>query len=167
MLALGLGLLLAPLASRAQGLLDMTFTQPTLTVGTGGTVTFTGSLANNSGGTVYLTGDSFTLLGPGMTTNDAPFLLGAPLSLADGTAYPNSGSASLFDVTVAPSLQDGLYTGYFNVLGGPTSGDQTMEATEKFNVQVVPEPSSLAALSLLALGVGAMAFRAHRRRPIG
>lgn len=162
-LAAGLGLLLAPTASRAQGVLDMTLTQPTLTIGTGGTVTFTGSVANNSGGTVFLNGDSFTLLGPGLTTNDAPFLLGAPLAMDDGTTYPLSGSAALFEVTAAPTLKDGLYSGYFNVLGGPTSADQTVEATEKFNVQVVPEPSSLAALSLLMLGVGVLAFRARRR----
>lgn len=161
---LALGLLLAPAAVHAQGLLDLTFTHPTLTVGDGGTVTFTGSLANNSGGTVFLNGDSFTLFGPGLAGDGSPFLLNAPTSLADGTAYPVGGFASLFTVTAAPTLKDGLYSGYFNVLGGATSADQTIEATQKFNLQVVPEMSPLASLGLLTLGVGVMAFRATRRR---
>ena len=157
---LALGLLLAPAASHAQGLLDMTFTHPTLTVGNGGVVTFTGSVANNSGGTVYLYSDGFTGFSPGVSADGSPFLIGAPLSLADGTAY----SGALFSVTPTSTAHDGLYSGYFNILGGPAPTDQIVEATQKFNLQVVPEPSSLASLSLLALGAGLMALRATRRR---
>ena len=161
--ALAFGLLLAPAATHAQGLLDITFTHPTLTVGNGGTVTFTGSVANNSGGLIYLIGDAFTFIGPGLTGDDSLFVTGAPSSLADGTAYPASGSAALFTVTAAPTLKDGLYSGYFNIIGGTPGSEQPVESTQKFNLQVVPEPSSLASLGLLTLGVGVMVFRARRR----
>lgn len=157
------GLGLAPLAAHAQDL-SMTLTPATLTVGNGGSVTFTGSVANPSGGTVFMNGDSITALSPGLTADGSLFFQNAPLFLPAGAVYPPNGQASLFTVSAAPGTADGFYSGYFNILGGADSAAQNIEATEKFTVQVVPEPSTLASLTLLTLGTGLMVFRARRRR---
>ncbi len=161
---LAAGLLLTATAAQAGGL-TLTFTPDTQTIFAGGTGVFTGTIKNISPFTVFLNGDSFTALSPGLTADDTPFLTNAPASLAPGAVY-DSGPAGLFDVSVAPGTPDGSYSGFFNILGGADPNAQIVEATQEFHVSApVPEASSsvsLAALLVLGLCTGGVAYRRRK-----
>ena len=159
-----LACLLAAPAAHAQ--LDLTFTPPARVAAPGSTFTFTGTLANNSGSTVFLNGDSLSLNGPGLTSDDSPFLSNAPLSLANGDSY----SGDFFSVSVDPATPAGTYFGTFAVTGGADGSAQDTVASQDFSVQVtsgsapVPEASSVASLGLLlALGLGGVAVARRRK----
>jgi hypothetical protein len=114
------------------------------TVQPGQTATFTGMLTNTESGVVFLNGDSYTFP---LTVDDTPFFL-TPVSLGPGDSF----TGVLFNVVVGPATSPGLYTGVFDVLGGPTLGSNDVIASSNFGVQVVPEPSTVyGALSGLAL----------------
>jgi hypothetical protein len=156
-LAAGLLLLLSP-SARAQ--LSFTLEPPALLAPPGSLLTFWGTLANTGTTELFLSGDSFTLVGPGLTLDDTPFLEGAPLSLLGGQSF----AGALFSVSVAPGMPNGGYGGSFTVLGGPVEGDQSELATARFTVQVVPEPGTLALVAAAGLLPLTRTFTRRRRR---
>lgn len=153
-LLLGL-LLIVPALSRAD--LIFTLDSPIQSLAPGGILTFTGSLTNLNGPTLFLTSDTFTLDGPGLTLDDTSFLLNAPPSLDSGEAF----TGELFTVSADPTAPAQQTVGEFNILGGPSDTDQTLLATKEFAVNVTPEPGSLA---LLMAGLVTGASGCHRLR---
>ena len=140
--------LLAPPAARAQ--LSFTLDPLSLSGSPGSLLTFSGTLANTGASPLFLTGDSFTLAGTGLSLDDTLFIEGAPLSLSGGESF----AGPLFAVWIAPAVPNGSYQGSFTVLGGPSDSAHGDLATQSFSVEVVPEPATgvLLAAGLLAAG---------------
>ena len=76
-------LILATLGTAAAHAATITITldQPNQFATPGTTVDFTGTITNNTTGTVFLNSDSFNLGGLSLTLDDSPFFANAPLSL--------------------------------------------------------------------------------------
>ena len=123
-----------------------------------GTIAYTAADATNDGSvTEYLNGDS--LIGDaGLTLDDSPFLTNAPLTMNPGDSW----TGLLFTATAPPyGLGSNFYTGTFSILGGPNSSAGGTLASEDFNIQVTPEPTSF-----MLLGTGLMAFAGLARRKL-
>lgn len=127
----------------------------------GSTLSIVGTIVapSTNSGSVYLNSDSLSLAGP-FTLNDDPFILNAPTSMAPGATY----TAVLFTVTISPQASEGIYTGFFTILGGE-SGDplalDPISNTASFEVHVVPEPT---AMLLVGTGLIGIMLRVRRRR---
>jgi len=145
-------LLLQPGAAKAQ--LTFTFTHSTLAARSGDTVTFSGTLTNQSTSELFLNGDTFMLPGSNLTLDDSPFLTNFPLSLAGGA----TAKGALFTVAVDPTTPEGLYDGSFTIVGGPGYSDTTSLATQSFRV-VVPEPGVYALLLSGGVALGIVGLR--------
>ena len=147
--------LLVPSAAHAQ--LSFTLEPPALAGTAGSLLTFRGALLNTGASPLFLTGDSFTLAGAGLSLDDTLFVEGAPRSLSGGESF----TGPLFRVWIAPAVPNGSYEGSFTVLGG--QGDTALGdlATHSFRVEVVPEPATGA---LLAAGLLPLAGVVRRRR---
>jgi hypothetical protein len=156
-LAAGLALLLI---SPARAQLSLALDPPLLLSTPGSVLTFSGTLTNTGTGELFLSGDSFTLAGAGLSLDDTPFLEGAPLSLPGGQSF----AGALFTVSIAQGTPNGSYGGSFTVLGGPAEGDQGELATARFTAQVVPEPGTLALAAVGLLLPLTSAFTQRRRR---
>ena len=130
-------------------------------IGSGPVFAFYGTITNTGVSTVFLNGDSFPVLDAALTYDDNDyFYVNAPLFLApSGT----SGDIELFTITVAGGTPYGLYAGTYQILGGADSNAQDVLASENFDIQITPEPSSL---MLLASGLAGLAG-VLRRRLIG
>ncbi len=141
------GLLLAGTAAKADTL-TLSLAAP-YQIGAATVFTFDGTITNNGTTTEYLNGDSLTVAAP-LLSDDSPFFL-SPVSLAAG----NSWTGELFTITIPWGTDLGLYAGAFQIIGGADGSAQDVLASEDFNVQVTPEPSSFLLLGtgLLALGV--------------
>jgi hypothetical protein len=144
----------ALLAARADSL-SISLASPFQT-GLGGEVlTFDATVTNTSAGTAFLNGDSFYVDSP-LAVDDKPFY-STPLSLDPGDSY----AGPLFYVDIPAGAPEGLYTGYFDIVGGGDGIQQNLVGETDFNVQVTPEPSSVL---LMASGVAALGL-VLRRRP--
>ena len=77
-------LILATLGATAAQAATITITldQPNQFATPGTTVDFTGTITNNTAGTVFLNGDTFNIGGASLTLDDSPFFANAPLSRA-------------------------------------------------------------------------------------
>ena len=121
----------------------------------GDTVPFTGTIAPGASNTnpVFLNGDALGSVPAGLIADDTPFLT----SFVSGHDEIDPGSApfagGFLDIFVAPGQSPGVYTGFFNVLAGPTLDAQDVLATVEYSVTVVPEPGSLV---LLGAGVAGL-----------
>jgi hypothetical protein len=138
--------------------LAVSFTSSLLTATGGQTVTFSATLTNTLGTTLFLNGDNTSIAGP-LTLDDTKFFLNTPASLSAGQSI----TVPILDVIVPKGAPSGLYPGSFTVLGGPTDRDFTNIGSANFAVNVVPEPGTvglLASGALLLLGLR----RAHPRR---
>ncbi|MCU1323233.1 MAG: putative exosortase interaction protein [Acidobacteriaceae bacterium] len=130
----------------------------------GSTLSFFATVAapGTNGGTVYLNGDNSNLDSP-LTLNDDGFFLDFPLSLDAGDSF----SGLLFTVTLPSNIASGLYTGFFEILGGSDGGSLDTLQSVNFQVNVapvvsaVPEPESL---MLLAAGLPGLAVLARSKR---
>jgi len=152
------GLLLTGPAAMADTVLTL---DSPFQIGTGPVFAFYGTITNTGDSTVFLNGDSFTVLDAALTYDDSDyFFVNAPLSLdPSGT----SGDIELFTITVADGTPYGLYAGTYQILGGADSNASDVLASENFDIQITPEPSSL---MLLASGLAGLAG-VLRRRLIG
>ena len=134
--------------------------QDSVTVSAGGSATLIGSISNGGPPPVWLTSWSFTFSDPLLSADDTA-LGGLPLFL-DMQSY---GPAAFFDVVAAAGLAPGLYTGSISILGGDNEGDENIEYTQRFDINVeggqnpIPEPTTM-----LLLGSGLAGAAALRRR---
>lgn len=118
----------------------------------GSTVNFiaTASAPLTNGATVFLNSDSFNVASP-LVMDDSGFFNNFPLSLDPGGSY----TGELFAVDV-PLSASGVYSGYFEILGGADGDALNVLATVPFQVNVaaqgvVPESSSLVMVAIGAL----------------
>jgi hypothetical protein len=125
---------------------------------------------------IFINGDTVnTGLGFGLAgdpaslfLDDLPFLLNAPLTISsDGSNGPSSATFDVFDVEIGALVAPGTYFGTFYVLGGVDSFAQDVLASASFQIDVtpssanVPEPGTLALISIGLLGVGVGLRRKH------
>ena len=94
--------------------------------------------------------------------DDSLFNNNAPLTLGAGDSY--TGLLFNFELPLVPTTPVGVYTGYFQILGGPDNSSELnpMEAPADFNIYVTPEPSSF---MLLGTGLMALTTLAGRKLP--
>lgn len=146
-------------ATPAQAQLSLTLSPTAPITDLGSIVSFAGTLTNTSGSTVYINGDDMGI--PGLTWDETPFALNAPLSLDNGMSY----TGTLFTVTVDPTVAPETYSGSFTVLGGADQSTFNEVATQPFQVTVlppstaVPEPSPILLLVLCLPGLSLIAPR--------
>ena len=151
------------------GSISIDFAPPPAVGSPGDTLIFQGSLGtltSDLGYDAFLNSLSITLAGPLDWGIDAtPFLINAPLILADGES---SGPFEFFMLTIPDGLASGYYDGEFAVLGGEAPDSEVLLGSSGFRVEVagspaaVPEPSSLL---LAAIGLGGLLLpRLWKRR---
>jgi hypothetical protein len=150
-------------ASAFAGTLTINFTSSLLSAGRGQTITFSGSIVNISGTTVFLNSDSLNITAP-LTADDTKFFLNSPLSIAPFATTP---TFQIFDVTVPLGAPFGLYPGAFDILGGSTPNDLGTVGTAPFAVNVVPEPATVCMLLAGAICLGLIRHRRVFRRHDG
>jgi hypothetical protein len=148
-------LLMASLPASADTI-NVVLTSPVQNAQPGSPVTFeaTVSAASTNTGTIYLNGDSYTLSGL-FTVDDTDFLLNFPFSLDPGA----SATADLFTVTLLPGVPYGSYNGFFSILGGSDPFALDTIGTATFDVQVTPEPQTVALLGTGLLGLAIILMR--------
>lgn len=139
----------------------------------GTTLTYSGTLTNTSGNTIYLNGISF--LGPFASVDNDPGCVGSSVPCTDETPFltyvPFSLSASgpdstytgaLFNLVVPTTSSLGTFTAFVNINGGPGMNDNVpITSSLAFSTTLTPEPSPWL---LMATGLAGLAI-AHRFRP--
>jgi hypothetical protein len=145
-------LMLGP-SSRADGV-DVTVSSVSGTAGS--TVEAVGTITNDTGETIDLNGDSFSVSMPTLALDDLDFFNNAPFFLDPGAS---SGPFDIFAITISPTAAPGTVgPNIFQVLGGPDGNTFDVLGTATFNVEVegsptVPEPSGML---LLLCGIAAL-----------
>lgn len=149
--------LLAVGAASARANIIITLDDPSQTGTPGGTLSFTGILANTGLTTVFLNSANLNLAGSSFTPDFInPFFNNVPFFLDAGQSTT---SIELFSVLVNNPFLDpnGAYVGSYTLLGGVDSGSQDILASADFTVNVgatsVPEPSSIPVVAAVLLGM--------------
>ena len=173
-----LGLLLGGVAAQADPL-TITLTEDFLTAAPGSTVTFEGTVADNTHHTVGLNGAFATLApdfsydpsqGGSLDNSDVDFIdyfyNNFPLALTAGEV--SSGGATipssdaLFTVTIPVGTAVGVYAGQFEIQSGRNGNATYTAATVDYFVDVVPTPEA-SSLLLMLNGLAGMAVMMRRK----
>jgi hypothetical protein len=112
------------------------------------------SATGKNSGDVFLNADSFNVDAP-LTLDDDGFFLGFPLSLSPGETF----SGLLFTIFLPTNTPNAIYNGSFTILGGADGSAEDKLATVTFQVNTVPETTTL-----LMLGTGLPGLVAMIRR---
>ena|ERR1035441_9469632 len=149
------GFLLAGAAAKADTVLTLLSPYQS---GFGPVFEFDGTLTNTGDTTVFLNGDAYHGDLPNVAFDGSPFYNNSPLFLDPGDT---TGVIELFTIT-APLYGPGsnFYTGTYQITGGGDSESSDLLASENFDVNVIPEPSSLV---LLLTGLAGLAGTLRRR----
>ena len=144
-------------AARAQ--LQFDITPPAQTANPGQTIDWTIALKNLGSVEIFLNGFNVTLVGPGLSADESPFFVNAPLSLVGGASW----SGVAFTTSSLPSTPAGTYSGNAIVTGGTDPNGTDNIGSQDFRLTVAPEGSSLA-LMLGGMAPIAGAFALRRRK---
>ena len=98
-----------------------------------------------------------------VTTDDTPFLIGAPTSLAAGQSY----SGNLFTATLSNSITPGNYQGSFSVLGGADATTYTTLSSTTASVSVASLQANVSLGNLAATYTGSVQSVAAITTPSG
>lgn len=150
--------LILPAAPAFAETLNLSLMNPTQSGAPGETLSFyaTASSPSSNGSTIYLNSDSFNFSAPGATVDDSGFFFTFPLSLEPNDSF----TGELFSVNLPPGLPQGVYSGYFEILGGSDPSALNTIATVDFQVdRPVPEPATWL---LLATGIAFLTERLIR-----
>jgi hypothetical protein len=120
----------------------------------GATLTFSGTLENSTGSTVFINSDTIDLNNQLFYTD--LFLNNAPFSLDPGQT---SAPFEFFTVSIPSGTPMGQYDGTIFILGGSDGNAQNVVGEEAFSATVTPEPSSL-----LLFGPAATVLVVFRRK---
>lgn len=130
--------------------IQFSLASPNQTANTGDVVSFTATVAapNTNFFAVFLNNDSHTE-DAGLTINDNPFLSNFPLSMSPG----DSTTAILFDATITGG--PGVYSGFFDILGGGDSSTFDLLGSTQYNITVgaAPEPATILLMAAGLLGL--------------
>jgi hypothetical protein len=141
--------------------ITFTLTDPdqSISAQAGGTLTYevTASAPGSNGAAVFLNGDSGNV--GGLSIDDSDFFANAPFFLDPG----QSATFDEFTVGVPPGTPVGVYSGFFEVLGGATGGSGDELSTVDFVTNVTPEPGSFV---LLGSGLMGLVGIVRRKRSI-
>ena len=132
----------------------------------GSSVEVVGTVINNTSGTVFLNGDTFSVTGPDLNLDDTDFFLNAPFTLDPSQS---SGPFDIFTIDIGASATPGVISpNFFSILGGSDAGAGDVIGTVTFDVTVqgsspVPEPSELLLLIFGIAQVGVFGTRLRRQ----
>ena len=144
--------------------ISISLVSPALSGAPGDALTFAGTISNQSGSGLYITGATITLAGFAEGDTDlTDFILNATGPLADGASI---GPVDFFILTIPGSFPIGQYTGTLLVQGGLAEGDDGVLGSVAFEADVNPSTSESPEpqpLWMLAPGIGVLALARCRR----
>ncbi len=150
------GAILALLSAPSHAQVLLTLTPGDRDLPQGGTVTFTGTLTNNTAATIFIGAASSNTNPIAIGTDPTPFLSNGPASLTAGSSF----TGDLFTATDNGATPK-RYEGSFNINYGPSADDAFSNVIgANFGVVVTPAP---AALPVFAVG-GVLGLIATRRK---
>ena len=130
--------------------IQFSLASPNQTAKTGDVVSFTATIGapNSNLLALFLNSDSHTE-DLGLTVDDNPFLFNFPLSMSPG----DSTTAILFNATITGG--PGVYSGFFDILGGSDSSSFNLLGSTQYTVTVtsVPEPATIPLMAAGLLGL--------------
>jgi hypothetical protein len=151
---------LAPPASADT--LDISFLAAAQTGSPGGSLTFTGTIANNSGFDLFVNGAGINLTGFDPSDSDlTDFILNFTGPLSNGSSI---GPADLFTVAIPDPFPIGSYTGGITIQGGIDDASDLDLGTASFQLDITgattsttPEPGSpMLVMTILVLMLGGL-----------
>lgn len=124
----------------------------------GSSLSFDATVAapSTNGGDVFLNGDSFNVDAP-LTLDDSPFISGFPFSLSPGQSF----NGLLFTVFLPTTTSNAVYNGFFEILGGADGNASNDLADVTFEVNTVPEPTTIL---MLGAGLPGLVVMIRRKR---
>lgn len=137
-----LSLVTAPLAVRAQLLIELD--SAVQSAEAGGQATFTGTLTNTGTTELFLNSIGFSFEGSAsnyLSGDDTPFFSSVPASLpSNGGVYVGT----IYNINIAQGTPNGDYFGFITLTGGADATASMDLGSARFRVTAVPAPSGFA-----------------------